>query len=299
MSFDENLEDLKPTEQLEFTREFIFLEDFLPLYLKYTGIQKDKILVDVGCGTGAFSRYLAKGMGKGSRVIGVDKDASLLEFARSKAQDEGISEYLEFRQADAYNLPFENNSVDAVTDHTLLVNLEAPDKFIKEELRVLKSGGTISTATFVWEQYPPKRLDISSEFDPLTKTQAAIFEIIQKHFSSQKLIGFNQDNVLLVMKRYKELGIKDIQVNGVYPVFSPDDSRYVEIRERWLKDMYRLQRWELVSCLKNLKLYESYGITEREIRTAIDLLEKRYNTEKNSTSWIIFNICEIVISGKK
>lgn len=52
--------------------------------------------------------------------------------------EEDLVECIDFIESDVYNLPFEDETIDSITDHTLLINLDNPDRFIKEELRVLK-----------------------------------------------------------------------------------------------------------------------------------------------------------------
>ncbi|HEX2927169.1 MAG TPA: class I SAM-dependent methyltransferase [Ruminiclostridium sp.] len=299
MSLNGNWSDMQPTETLELSREFIFTEDLLPLFSKYTGAYKGGTLVDLGCGTGTFSRYLAKGMGGNGKVIGVDLDTTFLDFARSKAEEQGLSQILEFKKSNAYELPFEDGSIDSITDHTLLINLDDPDRCIKEELRVLKDGGTISTATFIWGYFPPQRLISSPEYDPLVKTQATINKIYKELIFPQVPIGANDYNVYSIMGRYTRLGVKDVQINGLFPLFSPDDSRYLAQREQWLTNMYRLQRWEIDNFQKNISLYEKHGLTPEELELAAELLEKRYKYELENTTWILFNGVELIISGKK
>lgn len=299
MNYNGNWSHIQPPKTLEFSREFIFSKDLLPLFLQYTGAQKGITLVDMGCGTGTFSRYLAKGMGTESRVIGVDLDPTYLKFAQEKAEEEGMAAYLEFQQANAYELPFADGSIDAITDHTLLINLDDPDRCIKEELRVLKEGGTLSTSTFLWGYFPPTRLITSPEYDPLIKTQATMYKIYKEHIFPQTPIGSNDYNVYSIIERYTQLGVKDVQINGFYPLFSPDDSRYLGVRQRWLNDLYQLQRWELENFLKNVALYESDGLTKEELELALELLEKRYRFECEHTTWILFNGIEVIISGKK
>lgn len=296
---NENWSDMQPAQILELSREFIFTEDLLPLFSKYTGAHTEGTLVDLGCGTGTFSRYLAKGLKNGGRVIGVDLDTAYLEFAKNKAVEAGVSDIIDFKKANVYELPFQDGSIDSVTDHTLLINLDDPDRCIKEELRVLKDGGTISTATFIWGYFPPQRLNLPSEYDPLIKTQNAINKIYKDYIFPQVPIGSNDINVYSIMERYKRLGVKDVQINGLFPLFSPDDSRYLHVRQRWLTDMYKLQQWEVNNFIKNLPLYENYGLTREELELAGELLKKRYEFECENTTWIFFNGIELIISGKK
>ena len=81
-----------------------------------------KHALDVGCGGGSQSLMLAQRLGEGSRVLGVDISAPMLEVARRKAQaPAGSRASLDFLQADAASHPF------AAGDFDLLVKFYLDD----------------------------------------------------------------------------------------------------------------------------------------------------------------------------
>lgn len=75
-------------------------------------------VVDVGCGTGAFSRVLAEETT--GRVVGVDRDPDLLRVARSGSPP------IEAVRGDACALPVRRDAADLVVCQALLVNLPDP-----------------------------------------------------------------------------------------------------------------------------------------------------------------------------
>lgn len=85
-------------------------------------------VVDVGCGTGAFSRVLAEETP--GRVIGVDRDPDLLRAARSGTPP------VEAVRGDACALPFGHDAADLVVCQALLVNLPEPLAAVREFRRV-------------------------------------------------------------------------------------------------------------------------------------------------------------------
>ncbi|AEF96951.1 class I SAM-dependent methyltransferase [Methanotorris igneus] len=99
--------------------------------------RKMKIL-DVGCGTGFLSLILAE---LGHEVVGIDLSEGMLNKAREKAKNLGLD--IEFMVGDAENLPFEDNTFDAIVERHILWTLPNPKKAIKEWMRVLKDGGKI------------------------------------------------------------------------------------------------------------------------------------------------------------
>ncbi len=97
-----------------------------------------KRVLDLGCGWGNFSVWLAK---QGAQVTAVDLSEALLDAARVLAEANGVT--CDFRVADIVALPFEDGQFDVVTGIAILHHLSEPDvrKAIGECRRVLKSGG--------------------------------------------------------------------------------------------------------------------------------------------------------------
>ncbi|HEU0203395.1 MAG TPA: methyltransferase domain-containing protein [Burkholderiaceae bacterium] len=87
-------------------------------------------LIDVGCGTGYFTRRFALA---GSVATGVDQDAQMLEFARANAA--GAEPYL---QADACRLPFRDGAFDLCISVTALCFIQQQSQALAEVLRVTR-----------------------------------------------------------------------------------------------------------------------------------------------------------------
>jgi ubiquinone/menaquinone biosynthesis C-methylase UbiE len=74
-------------------------------------------LLDIGCGTGAFTFHLDREL-QGWNIFGTDPSQEMLAKARGKqenAQKDNKKNYLSFLQCASEKLPFEDNSVDVVT----------------------------------------------------------------------------------------------------------------------------------------------------------------------------------------
>lgn len=105
-------------------------------------MQTDDIkIADIGCGAGFLSNELAK---KYSYVTGLDASKSSLEMAKSK-DTTGSVEYV---LGDAYNLVYEDNSMDVVCAMDFLEHVERPTEVIAECSRVLRPGGLFFFHTF-------------------------------------------------------------------------------------------------------------------------------------------------------
>lgn len=123
-------------------------------------------LLDIGCGTGQYALHLA---GMGLEVTGVDLSAAMLEKARTKAKETGLT--ARFAEADAMCLPFTGESFDLVLSVTALEHTPDLSSALGEAFRVLKAGGRlvvglIGRDSAWWRLYADKaRLDPASTFN--------------------------------------------------------------------------------------------------------------------------------------
>ena len=90
----------------------------------------NETLLDVGCGTGYFTRRFAATAAEGN-VVGADIDANTLRFAAGHSE-RGIS----FVAADARRLPFRDGSFDVVVGITSLCFIREEKQALREMLRV-------------------------------------------------------------------------------------------------------------------------------------------------------------------
>ncbi len=104
-------------------------------------------VLDVGCGPGPIPLDLRQYVEPGGSVVGVDVEPGQIEVARKRAAERQIAD-VTFEAATAYELPFEDNSFDALLMAALLGNLQQPDVALKEAFRVLKPGGVIAIKDF-------------------------------------------------------------------------------------------------------------------------------------------------------
>jgi demethylmenaquinone methyltransferase/2-methoxy-6-polyprenyl-1,4-benzoquinol methylase len=101
-------------------------------------------ILDVACGTGDLAQELFAVTG--ARVIGADFCRPMIEIARRKAL--ARNQAIPFVEGDALQLPFPDDSFEAVTIAFGLRNLASVEGGLAELLRVLKPGGTTIVLEF-------------------------------------------------------------------------------------------------------------------------------------------------------
>ena len=101
--------------------------------------------LDVCCGTGDLTMLVADRLSAQGKVVGLDFSPKMLEVARSRwARNQGrYQNKFEFVEADAQNLPFDDNSFDGATLSFGLRNLTDFQRGISEMARVVKPGGLV------------------------------------------------------------------------------------------------------------------------------------------------------------
>ena len=93
-------------------------------------------VLDVGCGGGFTCEFLAS---RGAQVTGVDQSAACVQAASQHADKANLK--INYKQAQAEQLPFEKASFDAVVCVDVLEHVEDLPQTIAEIGRVLKPGG--------------------------------------------------------------------------------------------------------------------------------------------------------------
>jgi SAM-dependent methyltransferase len=99
-------------------------------------------MIDVGCGSGATTRAMARRLGPEGRCVGIDITPALLELARAKAVSEGVAG-AEFIEGDAETYPFEAGAYDAVISRFGVMFFASPEAAFRNLRRALKPDGRL------------------------------------------------------------------------------------------------------------------------------------------------------------
>ncbi len=119
-------------------------QEWCPLVVNAAGIQKGHRVIDVACGTGALAVAVSDHIGPEGITVGIDINDGMLNIARSKSTS------IEWINAPAETLPFEDGSFNCALCQFGLMYFENQENAIREMMRVLKPGGVMAIA--VWDK---------------------------------------------------------------------------------------------------------------------------------------------------
>jgi SAM-dependent methyltransferase len=224
--------------------------------IEFCHIGEDSNVLDVGCGAGVTPCFIAKKYG--CRVMGVDILGEMIERARERAKREGLADKVEFKVADAQDLPFDDDLFDAVTTESVTAFPEDKQRAVNEYARVTKPGGYVGLNESTWLKVPPPpemiawaSQDLGATVKPLTSDEwtgllegAGLSDIVVR--TNAINVG---DETRGIIQRYGYGGMLRVMCRtaSLY-VRSPDYRRFVkEVREGGITP-------------ENLDEYFGYGI---------------------------------------
>lgn len=106
-----------------------------------------KYILDVATGTADVALETARRLHP-DKIIGLDISAEMLHIGQEKIAKQGMSKVIELVQGDSENLPFADNTFDAITVAFGVRNFENLEKGLSEMNRVLKQGGKLVILEF-------------------------------------------------------------------------------------------------------------------------------------------------------
>jgi demethylmenaquinone methyltransferase/2-methoxy-6-polyprenyl-1,4-benzoquinol methylase len=107
--------------------------------LQLVADKNPKTVLDIATGTGDLAILMTETSAE--KIIGLDISAGMLEVGRNKIKAKKLSDKIEMILGDSENMPFENDTFDAITVAFGVRNFENLEKGLAEILRVLKPNG--------------------------------------------------------------------------------------------------------------------------------------------------------------
>jgi demethylmenaquinone methyltransferase/2-methoxy-6-polyprenyl-1,4-benzoquinol methylase len=106
-----------------------------------------KVILDVATGTADLAIETAKQLNP-EKIVGVDISTQMLDIGRTKLKKKSLDQLITLEEGDSENLPFEDNTFDAITVAFGVRNFENLEKGLKEMHRVLKPNGQLVVLEF-------------------------------------------------------------------------------------------------------------------------------------------------------
>jgi SAM-dependent methyltransferase len=117
-------------------------QEWAPRLVAAARIGPGQKVLDVACGTGVLTREVARHVGRSGFVAGVDANPGMLAVAARTSPE------IEWRQAGAETLPYDDNFFDAIVCQFGLMYFDQQTA-LREMMRVLVPGGHLTAA--VWD----------------------------------------------------------------------------------------------------------------------------------------------------
>jgi len=197
-------------------------------------------VLDVGCGPGNTACLIAEQYG--SQVQGIDISEVMIAKATERARRRGLLDKVEFRVADAFQLPFEDEQFDAVIVESVLTPLPGDKRpALAEMMRVVRPGGRIGVnESTVDPSAPPELLALFDEHPA-----------IHGYFTPQTLRDL-----------FEESGLQVIHISETKNVDAPSVTKEMGLGGL-LSFMIRVYPKVLLKLLRDARFRKAAGIDDK------------------------------------
>lgn len=198
-------------------------------------IAEGMYILDIGCGTGAMSCWLAKQVGPKGKILAIDNNQTQLMRAKVKAEYEKLFN-IEFSLISVYDVSTLKQHFDLVYCRFVLNYLQYPTRVIESAFELLKPGGY-----FVIEE------GIASSAFSYPYNEAWGVKRWYNHISMDDMEGVSQDNNLgmKLVQKMANVGLKVQDINLVQPVL------YTQKQKELLLDAIRNEKQSLLENQKH------------------------------------------------
>ena len=181
--------------------------------LKAAGLRAGMSCLDVGCGSGDVTLKIAALVGAEANVVGVDRDQTILRFARQEAERQGLP--VTFRRLDTKELA-EESAYDLVFARYLLSHLPRPQRAVEAMVRAVRPGGRLVLEDVFFPGhvcYPA-----NAAFDRYLELYLAV---VSSKEGGDAAIGVR------LLEMALEAGLVEVRVGLVVPTFRDGESKQV------------------------------------------------------------------------
>lgn len=205
-------------------------------------IAPSQYVLDIGCGTGYTSCLLAEKYHVDVAVV--DISPRVLKWTEKRIAEEGVSDKVTIREADAHKLPFPSNTFDTVIAESVLVFCDRK-KVSSEAYRVLKPNGVFGDNEVTYLKHPPNQVRAS-----LSKS-LGIHPLLEDEWQAVfREAGFVDVYSSVYRANFSEMILSHLQVDGV--------RRYLSALRQSISDPTIKRMFFNKGMLKAMLQYSSY-----------------------------------------
>jgi SAM-dependent methyltransferase len=113
-------------------------------FLRFIPVRAGDRVLEAGCGTGVIVRDLAAMVGRGGRVVGVDRSRTVIAAARRLCRRHPGAAPITLRVADGARLPFADDAFHVALAVTVVLHVADPLAFVTELTRVTRPAGRVA-----------------------------------------------------------------------------------------------------------------------------------------------------------
>jgi SAM-dependent methyltransferase len=180
---------------------------FTRAFLDRAGLALGMSVLDVGCGSGSLSLWLAERVGPHGRVLGVDDSPDQVAVARGRAEARGLGQ-VEFRALAAEALDRLDERFDLVFARFLLVHVAEPEAVLRAMLERVRPGGLLAC--------DEQELAAACCLPPAQ----AFTDSVALAFRASRAKGLDYDFGARLFALFTELGCEDVRLGVVQPALT-------------------------------------------------------------------------------
>jgi SAM-dependent methyltransferase len=199
---------LQPVENLEARADGDYSRMAVSTFDLANGTAGDSV-IEVGCGSGALLRRIAK-RAKFGRVVGLDVNQFLLREAAALVEREQLSDRIEFKEGSAVSISFDSNEFDVAFSSTVMEEVDAK-KMLGEMVRITRPGGRVAVIVRGVDRGQWTNLD-------LPKGLKRKFESLSGGMSRDGCADAS------LTARFHEAGLKDVRGGPAWSWVTPEDA---------------------------------------------------------------------------
>jgi ubiquinone/menaquinone biosynthesis C-methylase UbiE len=192
-------------------------------------------VLDLCCGDGHYTAFLAERLGTDGELVAADLSDAYLERTAKRFAAAPPQAQLRLVKANAYSLPFEEESFDLVWCAQSFISLERPVAALREMARVLRPGGRV--AILENDEYHHVLLPWPVELE-MAVQRAIVAGVKERYGSGGRIAPARRLPAMLREAGFKPRRKKTYPADRQQP-FTPAVRRFLRLHMRFLRDVVR------------------------------------------------------------